>query len=63
MALTEEDLKLIGGDVGGHFSHEEGDKLIFGSNTFPSYRIEADKAEAEEAIARYRKPDQEGEKP
>lgn len=49
--FTEDDLKLIGQDVGGNFHADEGDTLIYGSHTYPSHRITVDKFQAAVQLA------------
>lgn len=55
MKLSEDDCKLIGEDIGGTYSHQDGDVLVFGSHTFPSYRMTVDVEKAKEVIGEIRK--------
>lgn len=55
MKFTDDELALIGKDIGGTFHHQEGNTLVFGSHTFPSYRITVDAEEARAAITTMKK--------
>lgn len=46
LPFTSHELKLIGSVVGGTFMFEEGDKLIYGSHTFPVHRITVPRSNA-----------------
>lgn len=50
--MCEQSVNLIGDAIGGTFSHFEGDGavIVYGSHTFPSYRIEVQAEVAERVV-------------
>lgn len=48
--FSDNDLQIIGRAIDGWYSHTEGDTLIFGSHTFPSYRIMVEAKQAKEKL-------------
>lgn len=50
LLFTDAEIKILQSEVQGTFHHEEGDLMVFGSHTFPSYRITCSKKQAREKL-------------